>query len=583
MSARRRSVNRRVGTLIAIVMLLTFLAPAHAYEGAPWFFPGAPYDQNFPDPHVIEHGGVYYAYATNTGGPRLPTMTSTDLETWVAREAWGPNPWSDDPFFNDALVRVPSWADGWGGHEVWAPAVEAVGDEFRAYYAIRERRTPTRRYCISVATAPGPMGPFEDHSREPLVCGDGAAGAIDPWMYTDDAGRHWLIWKSEPVTRSYLESLPEDTFDDENDDPDDDTPDLRGAAIWAQPLRSDGLGFAAGTDPSLLLVAQGGWENHIIENPALVDIDGRLVLFYSGNRWDSADYATGWATCASPAGPCGRGEAEPFQSRDATKFGPGGASIFRDVHGEPQIAYHAWNPPYSWYPAYPACDADRDLSCPDEGQRYLHVELLCWVAEDKPRIGVPDGAPFCDVPSTNWMTEPVTWLADEGITTGVSPHCFAPERAITRAEAVTFLWRFSGSPAPEAAAPFADLLDGAFYADATAWAFENDVINGTSSTTFSPHDNLTRAQMALILHRAADLVAAPEPAGFDDVPATASFAPAVDWLAASGITTGTGPTTYSPADTVTRAQLAAFLCRYSVAVAAQDQALQAAGAVCGEP
>ena len=89
MSARRRSVNRRVGTLTLIVMLLTFLAPAHAYEGAPWFFPGAPYDENFPDPHVIEHDGVYYAYATNTGGPRLPAMSSTDLETWVAHEMWG--------------------------------------------------------------------------------------------------------------------------------------------------------------------------------------------------------------------------------------------------------------------------------------------------------------------------------------------------------------------------------------------------------------------------------------------------------------------------------------------------------------
>ncbi|MEM8707081.1 MAG: S-layer homology domain-containing protein [Actinomycetota bacterium] len=582
--ARRRPHDRRVGTLIILMLVLGFVAPAIAYPGAPWFFPGGEYDQNFPDPHVIHHDGVYYAYATNTGGPRLPSMTSIDLETWVAHDVWGANPWSSDPFYNDALVRVPSWADGWRGHEVWAPAVEPVGDGWRAYYAIRESSSPVRRFCISVASAPGPLGPFEDVSREPLTCGDGPAGAIDPWLHVDDAGRRWLLWKSEPVPQSYIDDLIAEYEEAEEEIPEEiEELEARGAAIWSQPLTGDGLRLAPGTEAALLLEAGGGWEAGNVENPALVELGGTLVLFYSGNRWDTAEYATSWAVCRSVTGPCFRGEDTPFLARNGDVFGPGGASVFRDAAGETRIAYHAWNAPYSWYPPFPECDVDGDLECADQGQRFLHVDLLCWLPQGQPHIGVPTDASFCDVPTTTWMTEPVAWMADERITTGVSPHHFAPDRPVSRAEAVTFLWRFVGSPEPVGAAPFEDLHPGSFYEAATVWAFENGVINGTSATTFSPEDTLTRAQMALILHRAAALAPAAEPAGFDDVPAGVSFAAAVDWLAATGITTGTTSVTFSPGDPVTRAQMAAFLCRYSASVepgAGETAALFGAGTRC---
>ena len=96
----------------------------------------------------------------------------------------------------------------------------------------------------------------------------------------------------------------------------------------------------------------------------------------------------------------------------------------------------------------------------------------------------------------------------------------------------------------------------------------------------SPDDVLTRGQMAIVLHRSADEPPASQPAGFDDVAPAASFAPAVDWLAGSGITAGTSPDTYSPFDPVTRAQLAAFLCRYTGIEAADTAAVAAVESGC---
>jgi hypothetical protein len=77
--------------------------------------------------------------------------------------------------------------------------------------------------------------------------------------------------------------------------------------------------------------------------------------------------------------------------------------------------------------------------------------------------------------------------------------------------------------------------------------------------------------------------AEPEPtvsAAFDDVMPAAFYASAVDWLAGTGVTTGTGPTSFSPSDPVTRAQMAAFLCRYTVVDLAQSAVVAGAGTLC---
>ncbi|MDQ3147227.1 MAG: DUF4214 domain-containing protein [Actinomycetota bacterium] len=140
---------------------------------------------------MLQVGGTYYAYSTNTGGPSLPVMSSTNLVTWVARPAYDPGPpLDDDPWFNDALPRPARWARYSGGTrprvEVWAPGVGQFGSTFVAFYAVRV--SPVRM-CISRATSSSPLGPFVDDSSRPLVCDADPAGSGRP---ADGRGRaYW--------------------------------------------------------------------------------------------------------------------------------------------------------------------------------------------------------------------------------------------------------------------------------------------------------------------------------------------------------------------------------------------------------
>ncbi len=521
--------------------------PVGAYRGAPWFAPGQSYDQNFPDPHVVMHDGVYYAYSTNTGGPLLPTMTSADLETWTAHAAWLPNVWNDDPFYNDGLVRPPAWAASVGGTaEVWAPAVAQVGEDWLAYFAVRETSGSRPRHCISVAAGPHPLGPFEDHTAEPLTCGLGPGGAIDPWLHIDGAGTPWLLWKTEPSLKRVgpVPPIP--------------------AAIWSQPLTANGRHLRPDREPTLLLVAEANsWEGGVIENPSLLRIEGDLVLVYSGNAFGSPDYAVGWARCKSPAGPCERAATEPILSSRGDINGPGGAALFTDAAGDTQIAYHAWNAPFASYPDYPSCDSDRDGRCVDGGQRFLHIEPLCRLPSGDLHVGLPEGWVFCDSDPSAWHGPSIAWLKSAGLSKGVSPARFAPDRPLTRAEAVTMLWRWAGSTPPAAPMPFVDVESGAYYTDAVAWAAGIGLVRGTSATTFEPHMVANRSHLAAILHRAAGLPAAVHATHFTDVDANSFYTEAVGWLAATGLTTGLTAEMYAPHEPTTRAQLATLLCRFS--------------------
>ena len=177
------------------------------------------------------------------------------------------------------------------------------------------------------------------------------------------------------------------------------------------------------------------------------------------------------------------------------------------------------------------------------------------------RLQVP--APFEDVSEQAYYYDPVLWAVYYEITNGVSAARFAPEQTCTRAEAVTFLWRAFGCPAPERTdLKFADVAPGAWYADAVRWAVERGVTLGTSGTAFSPNKCCTRAEIVTFLWRSAG---SPDGGahfdGFADVPAGAWFAGAVDWAAETGVTNGTSDTAFSPGQPCTRAQIVTFLYR----------------------
>nr|MCR5825181.1 S-layer homology domain-containing protein [Oscillospiraceae bacterium] len=167
---------------------------------------------------------------------------------------------------------------------------------------------------------------------------------------------------------------------------------------------------------------------------------------------------------------------------------------------------------------------------------------------------------FVDVPENSFYADAVDWAVANGVTTGTSETTFSPDGACTRAEAVTFLYRAAGAPEVELSTVFTDVAADAYYAKAVAWAVANGITKGTSETTFSPDAICSRAQIVTFLYRFAK--GSPASNTFKDVPTDAYYSSAVGWAVANGITKGTGKgTTFSPNDDCLRSQIVTFLYR----------------------
>ena len=185
------------------------------------------------------------------------------------------------------------------------------------------------------------------------------------------------------------------------------------------------------------------------------------------------------------------------------------------------------------------------------------IEVIFMKANGNPQTGV-----FVDVATGSYYEDAVDWAVENGITKGTDDTHFSPDGICTRAQAVTFLWRTAGSPKPEIRAmPFTDVPVGSYYYDAVLWAVENGITKGTTSTTFSPNMTCTRAQIVAFLWRSEKSPAAGTANPFADVKSTAYYADAVLWAVKENITKGTTSTTFSPNADCTRAQIVTFLWR----------------------
>ena len=109
--------------------------------------------------------------------------------------------------------------------------------------------------------------------------------------------------------------------------------------------------------------------------------------------------------------------------------------------------------------------------------------------------------PFADVPVGSYYYDAVLWAVENGIAKGTSDTTFSPNMTCSRAQIVAFLWRSEKSPAAGTANPFADVKSAAYYADAVLWAAKKDITKGTTNTTFSPDADCTRAQIVTFLYR----------------------------------------------------------------------------------
>ncbi len=169
---------------------------------------------------------------------------------------------------------------------------------------------------------------------------------------------------------------------------------------------------------------------------------------------------------------------------------------------------------------------------------------------------------FVDVKPGTFYHASVRWAHALDIVTGVTKWEFVPGREITRAEAVTLLWRAVGSPLVEVDHDFTDVNPDAFYAAAVAWAEEEDILEGVTETTFVPLRTCTRAEMLTLIWRLLDEPDAEKGSNpFTDVELKSFYGEAVLWAFQNGIVNGMTDTTFEPMTVSNRAHAVTFLYR----------------------
>ena len=170
---------------------------------------------------------------------------------------------------------------------------------------------------------------------------------------------------------------------------------------------------------------------------------------------------------------------------------------------------------------------------------------------------------FSDVNPDDWYADAVQWAVENGIMVGVSNNEFDPDGEVTRAMVVTMLWRLAGEPESAASTQFEDVLTGAWYADAVAWAAENGVVLGVTDTCFAPDEPVTREQLSAILYRYAQSKGPgftgmwAFPLDFSDASEVSDYAyEPLCWMTMQNIISGMGDGTIAPKEKATRAQSA---------------------------
>jgi len=174
--------------------------------------------------------------------------------------------------------------------------------------------------------------------------------------------------------------------------------------------------------------------------------------------------------------------------------------------------------------------------------------------------------PFIDVNKSDYYFESVLWAvySDPQVTQGTDRYHFSPSNYCTRGQVVTFLWRAAGSPEPMLKiSPFSDVTEDNYFYKAVLWAFERGITTGISSSEFAPYRNVTRAQFVTFLWRfMGEPIVQDSSSPFSDVRDTYSpFYIAILWAAENGITTGRTAETFAPDDICTRANVVTFIFR----------------------
>ncbi|MBO4937629.1 MAG: S-layer homology domain-containing protein [Oscillospiraceae bacterium] len=170
---------------------------------------------------------------------------------------------------------------------------------------------------------------------------------------------------------------------------------------------------------------------------------------------------------------------------------------------------------------------------------------------------------FTDVLSGQYYSDAIEWAVQNNVTTGLSADTFGVDVSCTRGQVVTFLWRAAGCPEPSSAEnPFQDVKEDQFYSKAVLWAVEKGITNGLSNDNFGVNDPCNRAQVVTFLWRYAG---SPTPASagnpFTDVLENQFYTTAIAWAVENHVTNGLAPDTFGIDVPCNRAQVVTFLYR----------------------
>jgi hypothetical protein len=323
----RMRASRRAALCSAILVICSLVLavdgrPAHAVDTisvTPAPVPAFGFDA--PDPDVVVAGDTYYAYTTGTSwGNHIGILRSSQPDTgWQTITG---TQFGSSAFPSVSHVGAPApWQVPATQH---APGVFFRGGRWVMYYGAQNKATG--RWCLAIATATSPAGPFVDRTGStPWFCLDSFGGVTDPSPFVDANGRAWLHFKSNTGAV------------------------VAPARLWAVQLSSDGMRMTS--FPQIVLTQLTGlypWQT-TIENPQMFIRGGQYYLLFSGGQWDGPDYGQAYAVCQGPAGPCSLPLPTPFLVKYGAVLGPGGGSAFVDPLGRAWLAYHGWNGPCTSY------------------------------------------------------------------------------------------------------------------------------------------------------------------------------------------------------------------------------------------
>ena len=176
--------------------------------------------------------------------------------------------------------------------------------------------------------------------------------------------------------------------------------------------------------------------------------------------------------------------------------------------------------------------------------------------------------PFTDVSKDDWFYDDVMFVYENGLMEGISSTQFGPYETQTRGRMAEILWSMDGSPAPKAKNSFADVEDGARYADAIAWIAENDILSGYNKDSFGPGDPITWEQLAVMFYRYTqykgyDISIKGSQDELKDMDSTMDDAgKAVLWAVSNGLIREEADVLSALQDPVSRAEIAAMLHRF---------------------